>query len=150
MIDHLTTQSYVLCPDKFVFSVDRVSGWMRSRRVRICWLPPPFIQPSHLTPTMNLLLHYPFGCQDGAPQPICYSSFSHKLKWETGMCLCFSAISTDKQTGRILWSGLGDSSWFVCFFDTGCLRGGNAESIKTHLPQNKINTRGEQTLDGSG
>lgn len=38
----------------------------------------------------------------------------------------------------------------VLFFLYWLFAGVNAESIKMHLTQNKINTRGEQPLDGSG
>lgn len=63
------------------------------------------------------------------------------------------SIQTHKQTGRIIWSGLGDS-WCLLILFTGDLFCSppiqNAESTKIHSPQNNITKTGDQPVDGSG
>lgn len=105
---------------------------------------------SHLMPTIKLLPHYLFDCQDGAHNQ--YAIHPFHIYWSGRLaCVCVSAQSA--QTNRLVESsgvGWATAHGFVLFFWYCLFAEGNAESIKMHLTQNKINTRGEKPLDGSG
>lgn len=123
LIDHQTSS---MPRQVCIYCCGRESVWIRSRRGQICWLPPPFIQPSHLMPTMNLLLHYLFDCQDGAHNQ--YAIHPFHIYWSGRLaCVCVSAPSA--QTNRLVESsGVG---WVTAHgFDTGCLLGEMLSPLK--------------------
>lgn len=110
-----------------------VSGWTRSRGSGICWQPLPLIQPSHLMPTMKLLPHYLFDCQDAAPNQ--YTIHPFHIYWSGR--LARACVSASAQTNRLVESsGVGWLTAHVFFWYWLFAGGGNAESIKMHLTQN--------------
>lgn len=112
--------------------------WVWEEGSADCWY--LFIQHSHLMPTMKLLPHYLWACQDADAPSISHSSYSQIARWQTGTCLCIDVNShartrTHKQTARMLWSWLGDS-WCLVFPPVQ-----NAERSQTLSPPKQTNNK---------
>lgn len=89
-----------------------VLEWAQSGGCGICWRPVPFIEQGHLMPTMKPLAHYPSACQDEAQTdarpnvPFILFRHTEVADWHVPV---HGRQLTHTQTGRTLWSGLGDS-----------------------------------------